>query len=437
MARSKGPIHFKPRNHNKAKTPPQSVLTLDIVDLSDEGRGVARVADKVVFVAGALPGERVEARVIRQHKRFDEAVMSQCLTPSSQRVAPFCAHFGHCGGCQLQQLAIDAQREAKTARLAKVLADSPLADQLDILLAKDTGYRHRARLSYRQGRLGFRAEGSHEVVDIGHCPILVSVLNQALAATREILLRYLSGVGASELVLAAGQDDRVGLRIDQKAPLNRRAIAALASDLRPHIALFAVGGADGDWTEAAAPLLYPAAGAQPLAFVPGDFTQANPAVNQQMLLAIGRWLLPRPGEAIADYFCGLGNFSQMLAGHGAVVEGFDLGEDMLRRAQAAADAQQLAIRYTPADLFNPAHLRLPQGVSKVVLDPPRAGAMALCEYLARKKSLTTVAYISCNPASLKRDLEILQGGGFRLESALAADMFPHSHHTESLVLLKR
>lgn len=434
MARRKGPTAFKARP--RQKTPPQKALELDIIDLADDGRGVARYQDKVVFVAGALPGERVSATLMRQQKRYDDALMAQVVTPSPSRTTPFCQYVERCGGCQLQHLHIDAQREAKVDRLARALGQSTDTGELDILVSDDKGYRHRARLSYRQGALGFRAAASHDVVDIASCPVLDPVLDLAFRKRRELMLEYLRRAGPSELLLAVGEG-RVGLTIEQKAPLHQAAVDSLAQSLLPEITLFAVHAATGVWRGESAPLDYRLSGDLSIAFEPGDFTQVNPDVNRQILLTVGRWLLPQPGDRIADYFCGLGNFARVLASHGAAVEGFDSGEDMLKRAQAQADAEQLPIQYTQADLFNPDHLRLPQGVKKAVLDPPRAGATALCEFLAGRNSLDSLAYISCNPASLKRDLAILQAGGFRVVSALAADMFPHSHHAESLVMLKR
>lgn len=434
MAQRKGPTTFKARP--RKKTPPQKAFELDIVDLADDGRGVARHQDKVVFVVGALPGERVSATLVRQQKRYDDAILSQVIRPSPSRTTPFCQYIDRCGGCQLQHLEIDAQRKAKVDRLARALGQTIDTDGLDMLESHDKGYRHRARLSYRQGVLGFRAAASHDVVDIASCPILDPVLDQAFREKRGILLEYLRDAGPSELLLAVGEG-RVGLTIQQKAPLHQAAIEHLAQALAPEITLFAVHAATGGWRGENAPLAYPLPGDLSIAFEPGDFTQVNPDVNRQILLTISRWLLPQPGERIADYFCGLGNFARVLASHGAEVEGFDMGERMLQRAQIQADTEKLPIRYTQADLFNPAHLRLPQGVKKVVLDPPRAGAMALCEFLAGRKALASLAYVSCNPASLKRDLAILTAGGFRVVSALAADMFPHSHHAESLVLLRR
>jgi 23S rRNA (uracil1939-C5)-methyltransferase len=442
MARSARGRGFKPTK-KPHKTPPQTPIEMDIERLSDEGRGIGRLNGKLVFVKGALAGEKVSARLLKQQKRFDEAEMLDCMEASAERVEPFCKLYEQCGGCQLQHLSINKQRQHKRRRLQQLLSALPShssveLDDIPLLSGDDRGYRHRARLSYRRGQLGFKAEGSHDIIAFDHCPILAEPLNHALETHRASLLAYLDTAGPSELELALGDNDHIGIKILQRNRPSDKLLSGLVAALAEGITVYEASNADHRWLNPTAqPLTYSLPQSQQLQFLPGDFTQVNQTINWQILETITGWLSPQSGERIADYFCGLGNFSKLLAASGATVIGFDAGAAMIERARQQADAAGLTIDFRKVDLFDGEQLILPQGVNKLVLDPPRAGAKLLCEYLATKKSLKMIAYVSCDPGSLKRDLHALCDGGFKVEAAVVADMFPHSQHMESLVLLSR
>jgi 23S rRNA (uracil1939-C5)-methyltransferase len=172
-------------------------------------------------------------------------------------------------------------------------------------------------------------------------------------------------------------------------------------------------------------------------FLPRDFTQVNPAINDQLVARCMEWLAPEPADTVADFFCGLGNFSLALAQRAGRVIGVEVAADMVTRAGAnAARAGLTNLRFEQGDLFDEA-LTLPQPINKAVLDPPRAGAKELARQLATSKNLKSLVYVSCNPQTLARDLAILVEGGFGVRRAGLVDMFPQTGHMEAIVLLAR
>jgi 23S rRNA (uracil1939-C5)-methyltransferase len=438
MAKHRAINTFKPAKKNATKLSELSIeLTID--SLADDGRGVARYENKVVFVADALLGETVQAKISRSHKRFDEAELLEIITASADRVAPICAIYDQCGGCQLQHLNYPSQLVYKRAKLEKVItANGGAAAETAILQASDTQYRHRARLSYYNGQLGFKAKSSHDIVAVEQCPLLESAINTALTKSRISICRYFGDKAKGEVSFSADRDGRVGIHIQKDGFVDLKRSEQLAVDIEAPAFLHSVAGSKGPaWLGASSPLQYRTLGALVLRYQPGDFTQVNVAVNRQIIDLCLRWLAPQADELIADYFCGLGNFSLALANTGAWISSFDAGATMISSAKQQALAAGLAIDYFCADLFDTTAITIPAGCHKVILDPPRAGAKILCERLAANKAVSSIVYVSCDPATLNRDLGILSAAGFSIVQAAMADMFPHTYHVESVVFLTR
>ncbi|MEX1665879.1 class I SAM-dependent RNA methyltransferase [Zhongshania arctica] len=438
MAKHRAINTFKPAKKIAAKHS-SLPIELKIDSLADDGRGVARHDNKVVFIADALPGETVLAKASRLHKRFDEAELLDIITASADRVAPICAIYYQCGGCQLQHLNYPSQLAYKRAKLDKVITgNGGAAAETAMLQASDTQYRHRARLSYYKGQLGFKAKSSHNIVAVEQCPLLENPINTALAQNRNAICRYFGDKAKGEVSFSADRDGRVGIHIQKDGFVDLKRSEQLAADIEAPAFLYSVTGSKGPaWLGASSPLQYQTLNALTLRYQPGDFTQVNTAVNRQIIDLCLAWLAPQPDEQIADYFCGLGNFSLALANAGARVSGFDAGESMIRSATQQALDAGLPIDYFCVDLFDSAAITIPAGCHKVILDPPRAGAKILCEYLAANKVVSSIAYVSCDPATLARDLAILSAAGFSIAQAAMADMFPHTHHVESVVFLTR
>lgn len=436
-AGSKSRRNTKAPQHRKSER-----VELDIERLADDGRGIAQHNGKVVFVAGALPGETVRATVTEQSRRFDQGVCDTRLNDAPERVEPFCQYYGVCGGCQLQHLDIAAQRRHKQQRLARALPGAGSAPEITVLSGEAVAYRHRVRLHYRQGRLGFLARQSNSLVEVADCPLLQSALSASLTAIRGPLLEALGPHDSGELRLAVDDSGRVGLSLSSHQARSGAWCSQLAQRLLPDVILYRVAGQQGEWRSGQRPLSLTVHSGEPgaelaLSFRPDHFTQACPDLNRGMVDWCLSGLQVKVGEGVADYFCGLGNFSRPLAQRGAEVLAVDLDRGMLAEAEAQRAASQESIDYRCADLFDGAQIPLPKTLAKVLLDPPRAGARALCQRLADAQHVHTVVYVSCDPATLKRDLAILADGGFSVTAAAMVDMFPQTQHQESMVLLSR
>ncbi len=435
---------------------PPELLELDIAELGQDGRGVGRRADgKSVLVTGALPGERVRARVERRHRTYDEAVVEEVLRAAPERVAPRCPWFGTCGGCSLQHLAPEAQVRVKQGWLLDCLARIAHAEParlLDPVTGPAWGYRRRARLAVRdvprKGRVlvGFRERGGRHVTDMRACEVLDPRFASLPASLSELIGALSVRQRLPQVELAAG-DDEAALVFRHLEPLqeaDRERLRAFgeAHGLQIHLQ---PGGPDTVsplWPVDPPPLRYALPELEvTLAFGPLDFTQVNAAVNRAMVARALALLDPQPGERVLDLFCGIGNFSLPLARRGARVEGVEGEAALVERARANARANGLEAqaRFHVADLATPPVNApwLEGGVDKALLDPPRSGAEAMVHRLG-ELGVARIVYVSCHPATLARDVGVLVGRyGYRLEAAGVMDMFPHTAHVESIALLER
>ncbi|MGQ4877328.1 TRAM domain-containing protein [Billgrantia sp. LNSP4103-1] len=431
---------------------PQAEDTTIVVErLAHDGRGVARTGSgKALFIDGALPGERAEVAVHRTRKRFDEAHVRELLEPSAERVEPPCIHYGQCGGCDLQHFSIQAQREHKRTVLADLLAREgiELDEPPGLLAGEPLGYRRRARLGVKvdaQGgvHLGFRARHANRLVDLQACVVLVPELS-ALIGPLEALLAELEAprlVGHLELI-ASDEAPAVVVRQlrENRADLQRWQRFGQASG----VAVARLLGREEpilEWLGEAPTLSYrlPVRGrAIALGFVPGDFVQVNEEINRLLVATVREWLSPVEGWRVLDLFAGIGNFSLPLAADGARVTAVEGNPAMVARLEDNARANALDIEAQQADLSDReavVQLLASRTPDAVVLDPPRDGADAACRALV-ERPVSRLVYIACDPATLARDAARLVHGGYRIVQAAVADMFAHTSHLESLLLLE-
>ncbi|RBI69435.1 23S rRNA (uracil(1939)-C(5))-methyltransferase RlmD [Vreelandella sulfidaeris] len=433
-------------------TATEDASPLVIERLAHDGRGVAHSANgKTVFVDQALPGEHVDVAVHLTRKRFDEAHIKSLLTTSEQRVTPPCPHFGHCGGCDLQHLNVDAQRAHKRDVVRDLFARQGITlKDIGSIQGDDQGYRRRARLGVKvdsQGntRLGFRAAHSHRLVDIERCPVLVDSLQQLLTPLRELLgtLEAPRQVGHIEL-LATPTTQVVLVRQLKEHSQDAERWQAFAQ--HQQVALGTWLGRDTPtlhWNSAAPVLeeLLVLDGQAPLSlsFAPGDFLQVNAQVNQQIVARVIEWLAPQPEQKILDLFAGIGNFSLPIAAAGAKVHAVEGNPAMVARIAINAKHNGLMVSGQQADLSDPGSVKqlLDEHADSdaLVLDPPRSGGEAICQALARHP-VAKVVYISCDPATLARDAAHLVHAGYRVKQVAVADMFLHTAHMETLVLFE-
>lgn len=425
----------------------------DITDLSHDGRGVAHVNGKAVFVAGALAGERVRAHFSGKHRHYDEAVVDDVLQASPDRVTPLCAHFGVCGGCALQHLKPEAQIAAKQRvllenleRIGKVQPQTVLAPLTD----SPWGYRRKARLSVKfvekKGRVlvGFRESNGRYVADIARCEVLMPVVGERIADIAALIETLDARRDIPQIEVAIG-DDSTALVFRHLHPLSERDQAALVEFSKTHaLAIFSQSGG----IDSVAPL-YPEHAQLTfrlpnydveLEFKPLDFVQVNAGMNRAMIDHALGLLDPQSTDRVLDLFCGLGNFTLPLARRAAHVAGVEGEAGLVRRAGENARRNGIAnAQFFAADLA--ADQRdapwAKADYDLVLLDPPRSGAEAVLEYLPRK-SARRVVYVSCHPASLARDAATLVSRhGFTLRAAGAMDMFPHTAHVESIAVFDR
>ena len=427
---------------------------IQILDLSHDGRGVARREDgKAVFVAGALPGETVLAEPTARSRRFDEARTLEVLTASPERVPPRCPHFGTCGGCVLQHLAEDRQIVAKERvllenleRIGKVAPGRVL----EPLTADSWGYRRKGRFSVRRVNrkdktlVGFREQDPRFVADLGQCHTVIPQIGMKIQA----LAALVDGLQAREQIpqieFIAG-DDAIALTVRHLAPLDEADRAALAAFGREHgfsIFLQPKGPDSVHPLDGQAPALsfrLPQWDVE-LAFEPLDFIQVNAGLNQKMIARALELLDAQAGERVLDLFCGLGNFTLPLARTVAEVVGVEGDAGLVARARANAQRNGLGnAQFFAADLTTDQRGTpwMRAGFDKLLLDPPRSGADEVLKQLPLQ-GIDRIVYVSCHPGSLARDAGFLvHERGYRLVAAGVMDMFPHTAHVESIALFER
>lgn len=433
-------------------------LRIEALDL--EARGIAHRSDgKVVFVAGALPGEEVRAAIGRSKAKWEQGEAVEWRRTASTRVAPRCPHFGVCGGCSMQHIDPPAQLAFKQRTLEDDLlhlAQLRPATVLRPLSGPDWGYRHRARLTVRLvpkkgGMLvGFHERGSSYVADIRSCAILPPHVSALLLPLRALLGSLSCPDRLPQIELAAG-DDQTVLVLRHLEPLtdaDRDALRRFGQEHAVQWWLQPGGPQTVAPLDPQAPQLryrLPEFGID-MPFRPTDFTQVNHRVNQALVSRALRLLDPGPDERVADWFCGLGNFTLPLATRSREVLGVEGSEALVQRARDNAAHNGLAARtrFEARNLFemDAAALRGLGAFDKWLVDPPREGAMALCRALvdATAEGFTPprrIVYVSCNPATLARDAGLLvHQGGWRLRAAGAVNMFPHTSHVESIAVFE-
>lgn len=423
--------------------------TLEIEKLSHDGRGIARFQGKTQFVENALPNEQVEARVIQSRRRFDELTTHSVIKPATVRAEPPCPVYNQCGGCQLQHLQTAAQTQFKQdSALEQLKRFANL--QPEQILAPVTGasehYRSRARLScwYHprrdEYRIGFRVASSKDILNLSSCLVLHPQLERLLPLFAPLAkqLKLGKNLGHIDLQLhevsACEEKAAFCLRLNQTLNQSQLETVQAFAEAQQCIAAIQVKGQQIQPLAGPASLAYHLnSGESRLEFNWGDFTQANRALNREMVDATIALLDPQVDERILDAFCGMGNFSIPLSRHAASVLGLEASKAMVTEAGHNASLNQRQnCTFAACDLMDAEALQglALEGVSKALLDPPRDGAAELCRKLGETRSIRQLVYVSCNPNRLAHDAAILANAGFKLQTLQLLDMFPHSHHSE-------
>ncbi|HNQ03322.1 MAG TPA: 23S rRNA (uracil(1939)-C(5))-methyltransferase RlmD [Thiobacillaceae bacterium] len=427
-----------------------------IESLDHEGRGVAHLEGKAVFVDGALPGEVCEIARYSRKAHYERAQVVAIRQASPFRVTPACPWFGVCGGCSHQHLDESAQVAVKQRVLEDCLTHIGRVrpeGMLPPVHGHTWGYRARARLSVRNvpkkgGVLvGFHEKKSSYVADMLGCEVLPRRISDLLPRLRTLVAGLSIRDRLPQIELALGEDvDVLVLRIlEALSPADEDRLRAFAD---AHRLQFWLQPRGPDTAYPFYPLDAPELSYRlpefdlVMPFRPTDFTQVNHGINRMLIRRAVRLLDPRPGERIADFFCGLGNFSLPIARHGASVLGMEGSAALVARAADNARRNGLAQRteFRVLDLFRmtPEAFATLGRFDKLLIDPPRDGAVELVKSLPRVGAPDRVVYVSCSPATLARDAAVLvHQQGYRLVGAGVANMFPHTAHVESIALFER
>jgi 23S rRNA (uracil1939-C5)-methyltransferase len=411
------------------------VEKLLIDHVGHRGDGVALKGHEAVYVPYALGGETVEVEEVHGHPDRRRLLAIEIASP--ERIAPFCPHFGVCGGCAIQHWQADAYRAWKHHLVVETLGQAKLECEVAPLIDAHGAGRRRITLHARLGthdvlKVGFAAANSHDVIPVDRCPILDPGLNGALEAAWA-LAEPLIRMGKPLDIQVTATSNGLDIDVRGSGPLTSAMITTLSriaekhrlARLTRHGELVLMRNAP-DVTIGSAQVTLP----------PGSFLQATTAGEE----ALAQLVEKHAGRArhIADLFCGVGPFALRLARH-ARIAAFDSDAGAVASLQKAATATSglKPVKAEARDLFRrplmPPELR---DYDAVVFDPPRQGAQAQCERLAASKVRIVIA-VSCNAATFARDAKILVDGGYKLEGVTPVDQFRHTPHVELVARFSR
>jgi len=460
-------------NYFKAAVKPKKLhqlLTVTVDKLDMNGVGVARWQSKPIFIAGALPSEVVEVKVIEQKSKYSRAKLISISKKSESRAIPKCQHFGVCGGCDLQMLDLEEQLLFKQQKITDLFSRSfstqSLTDKINTsalpwqvaIKSSPWHYRRKARIGVQfdkksQATIGFRQKSTNQLAAIKSCPVLVEPLNVIFPLLKKLLaqLTVKSAIGHIEVIQADIVDIKSQNEIDDKIVLIVRQLRAMSeADVR----LWQLSAQKNNWHviiddgDKQLPLIslkdniptvlsYELGDSSKIYFSSSDFIQINHQVNNAMINQALAWLNILPSDNVLDLFCGLGNFSLALAKYAKCVVGVEGVQGMVDKAirngqindfdnckfyQADLNSDWLRESWAKGDAFD-----------KVLLDPARAGAEEAVRQIAELK-IPNVLYVSCDPATLARDSAVLVSQGYKLEKISLMDMFSQTKHVETMVL---
>ena len=435
------------RRKPKAKT-----YELEIESLSHEGRGIAHLDEKVIFVSGALPGETVIADRTFSRAKFEEADVKEVLKPADNRITPKCEVFGLCGGCSFQHLSSEDQIEAKGKWLKDAFLGQAKVEPeqwLEPLQVQSWGYRRKARLGVRyvakKGKVlvGFREKKSGFITNMSRCEVLHPSLGDNLEVLASAIERLSIKSQVPQIEVAVAENNTV-LILRHLEPLteqDEQILLDCANEL--DITFYTQsGGAD-----TVKPLDKPAVltYSHPdhdieMEFLPTDFTQVNFKLNQKMINLAIDMLELNDNDEVIDLFCGLGNFTLPMAKYAKHVVGVEGDLGLIERAKYNAEKNGISnVSFYKADLFKEVEgFEWFRGktYNKALIDPARSGAIEIVELLP-KLGVERLVYVSCNPSTLARDTEKLIELGYKLETAGVMDMFPQTAHVESIALFTK
>lgn len=451
---------FKPSNKKQSTGQLISVL---IERLDHNGTGVGKYQNKPVFIENTLPKEQVKAKLIEAKGKFFKAQLTEVIVPSEQRVKPYCEHFKTCGGCDLQHLTFEEHLGYKQKKVINLFSRNKLMLALPwqkSITSEPWQYRRKARIGVQYNKLGepiigFRQKASNHLIALKQCPILIESAKNVFTQLKGVikLLKLAKSVGHVELIYT----QQITLIIRQLVPLNEH-----DSELWINLAhqeqwqIYIDDGKQVQPLTHTTPLYYLLNGYNNTAqvtdisnalgdnslriyFEPKDFIQVNHKVNESMIKQAIDWLALKEEDQVLDLFCGLGNFSLPISQQVKNVIGVEGLQVMVDRATYNAEINNITnARFFQADLNNDWHDQTwaDMQYTKVLLDPARAGAYEAIEQLI-KLNIPDIVYVSCDPATLAKDSQLLVSNGYTIEKIAIMDMFAQTKHIETIVLFKK
>lgn len=375
------------------------IVELKIERIVPRGLGIGFADGMTIFVPLAAAGDRVRVEITQRKKKIAFANIVEILEPSKDRQTPPCSYFGECGGCDLQQMNYSAQLAAK----ASIIADSLRrlgkieAGEVEVVPSpQEFGYRGRARWQVRGRIVGYFRRESHDVIDVESCPILTSKLNEGLEAVRESAR---TGKLRAQEIEAAADSEKFVLSTDDHQAADLQC-TALGFEYK---------------------------------FRPSSFFQANSLLVDQLVSFATKGF---SGRRALDLYCGVGLFTLPLARNFTEVCGVEASEDSIRSARANAESNEISnATFLKSSVRSFVDTGEAEGADLVLLDPPRSGTeKGVIEKIAALRP-KAISYVSCDPSMLARDLRVLVDGGYALDGLKAFDLFPQSHHVETVAKL--
>ncbi|MCF2856526.1 23S rRNA (uracil(1939)-C(5))-methyltransferase RlmD [Pseudoalteromonas sp. SMS1] len=418
------------------------VFEVSIESLDHTGRGVAKHQGKVGFIEGALPSEQVKVRVLQQKAKLFEGVIEKVITPSADRVKPFCPHYRECGGCSLQHLEKRAQLSHKQLAVEKLFAKFARIRALpwhDAIASESLHYRRAGRIatyldkSTKSLKLGFRAAKSKKIVEVQQCAVLNEVYQEVFSLLRDALNRHSQFKSVSHIQLCEA-DNFPFILLRHTKPVEEKVKQILSAQLPWQVL----------WDDGSGEVHYDALPEYQVddirfQFRLNNFIQVNAAVNDAMLVQAMDWLQLKDTDRVLDLFCGIGNFSLLMAKRAKHVIGVEGVASSVAMATQNAQTNgidnaqffqfDLTQDMTSATWFNKAF-------NTLVLDPSRTGAYEVLKQLPLAQ-FEQVLYVSCDPVTLARDSALIVEAGFTVSQIALMNMFPHTGHIETMALFQR
>ena len=426
-----------------------------VEDLTHDGCGVVKIEGKAYFIDGVLPNELIRFQSARKRKGKFQGKLDEIIEPSEQRVKAECEYFGVCGGCVLQHLNSAAQLKNKEnilfenlSRIGKV----SVQEHLPAIQGETFGYRRKARLGIKKvdkkgGILvGFRERNSSFITSLNQCKTLDTRISDLLPGLHDMISELSNNNRIPQIEVAAGDDD-VALILRHLEPLVDNDLAILeqyAKDQQVQMYLQS-GGPDTVtplWPKNPKSLTYglPSFDLN-ISFLATDFIQVNHEINNIMVSRAVEYLGLEEQDNVLDLFCGVGNFTLAIARSGANVVGIEGDRSLVDRANNNAKSNNLGnVKFEVSNLHveDLKHIGASGQFNKLLIDPPRSGALEVVSQVVPRLKPEIMVYVSCNPATLARDADVMVNThGYNLTQAGAMDMFPHTAHVESIAVFSR